>query len=180
VGQADQPQAMLLNRLQRLRQLAVPDAVFAVLAAGIGFALGHDLEAISAGGGLSIPYRFGEEAIDTAHYFGPSRRPCCSIAFSACGSSLCQMPCLLFSPPVLVFWLVEQVIALGHDLEAISAGGGLSIPYRFGEEAIDTSIAFSACGSSLCQMPCLLFSPPVLVFWLWPWPKAGDRARPRP
>jgi diaminopimelate decarboxylase len=33
-------------------------------------ALGHDLEAISAGGGLSIPYRFGEEAIDTAHYFG--------------------------------------------------------------------------------------------------------------
>lgn len=33
-------------------------------------ALDHDLEAISAGGGLSIPYRFGEEAIDTAHYFG--------------------------------------------------------------------------------------------------------------
>ena len=31
---------------------------------------GQDLEAISAGGGLSIPYRFGEEAIDTQHYFG--------------------------------------------------------------------------------------------------------------
>ncbi|MEI2265654.1 diaminopimelate decarboxylase [Erwinia sp. CGal63] len=31
---------------------------------------GQDLQAISAGGGLSIPYRFGEEAIDTAHYFG--------------------------------------------------------------------------------------------------------------
>ncbi|HBI11370.1 MAG TPA: diaminopimelate decarboxylase [Franconibacter pulveris] len=31
---------------------------------------GQDLEAISAGGGLSIPYRYGEEAIDTAHYFG--------------------------------------------------------------------------------------------------------------
>ena len=31
---------------------------------------GQDLEAISAGGGLSIPYRFGEEAIDTDHYFG--------------------------------------------------------------------------------------------------------------
>jgi len=31
---------------------------------------GQDLEAISAGGGLSIPYREGEEAIDTAHYFG--------------------------------------------------------------------------------------------------------------
>lgn len=31
---------------------------------------GQDLEAISAGGGLSVPYRYGEEAIDTAHYFG--------------------------------------------------------------------------------------------------------------
>lgn len=29
-----------------------------------------DLQAISAGGGLSIPYREGEEAIDTAHYYG--------------------------------------------------------------------------------------------------------------
>ncbi|QTF07186.1 diaminopimelate decarboxylase [Brenneria izadpanahii] len=33
-------------------------------------ALGHDIEAISAGGGLSIPYRDGEEAIDTEHYYG--------------------------------------------------------------------------------------------------------------
>lgn len=31
---------------------------------------GQDLEAISAGGGLSIPYHFGEESIDTKHYFG--------------------------------------------------------------------------------------------------------------
>ncbi|WP_435927691.1 diaminopimelate decarboxylase [Dryocola sp. BD613] len=31
---------------------------------------GQDLEAISAGGGLSIPYREGEETIDTGHYFG--------------------------------------------------------------------------------------------------------------
>ena len=31
---------------------------------------GQNLEAISAGGGLSIPYREGEEAIDTDHYFG--------------------------------------------------------------------------------------------------------------
>ena len=31
---------------------------------------GQDLEAISAGGGLSVPYREGEEAIDTDHYFG--------------------------------------------------------------------------------------------------------------
>ena len=34
--------------------------------------------------------------------------------------------------------MVDQVVAFGQDLEAISAGGGLSIPYRFGEEAIDT------------------------------------------
>ena len=31
---------------------------------------GHDLHAISAGGGLSVPYREGEPVIDTAHYFG--------------------------------------------------------------------------------------------------------------
>ncbi|WON82930.1 MULTISPECIES: diaminopimelate decarboxylase [Chromobacterium] len=31
--------------------------------------LGHDIEAISAGGGLSIPYRDGDARIDTTHYF---------------------------------------------------------------------------------------------------------------
>ena len=34
--------------------------------------------------------------------------------------------------------MVRQVIDFGQDMEAISAGGGLSIPYREGEEAIDT------------------------------------------
>lgn len=34
--------------------------------------------------------------------------------------------------------MVQQVIALGQDIRAISAGGGLSIPYQQGEEAIDT------------------------------------------
>ncbi|MBV8041880.1 diaminopimelate decarboxylase [Pluralibacter sp.] len=34
--------------------------------------------------------------------------------------------------------MVRQVIDFGQDLQAISAGGGLSIPYREGEEAIDT------------------------------------------
>ncbi|PHV11087.1 diaminopimelate decarboxylase [Chitinimonas sp. BJB300] len=33
-------------------------------------AKGFDLHAISAGGGLSIPYQAGEAVIDTAHYFG--------------------------------------------------------------------------------------------------------------
>ncbi len=33
-------------------------------------AAGHDLQAISAGGGLSIPYREGDATIDTDHYFG--------------------------------------------------------------------------------------------------------------
>jgi diaminopimelate decarboxylase len=32
-------------------------------------ALGHDIEAISAGGGLSVPYRDGEPRIDVDHYF---------------------------------------------------------------------------------------------------------------
>ncbi|PWK98686.1 diaminopimelate decarboxylase [Pantoea allii] len=31
---------------------------------------GQDIEAISAGGGLSVPYHYGEDAIDTDHYFG--------------------------------------------------------------------------------------------------------------
>jgi len=34
--------------------------------------------------------------------------------------------------------LVDGVIAQGMDLQAISAGGGLSIPYRAGEPSIDT------------------------------------------
>ncbi|WP_447883659.1 diaminopimelate decarboxylase [Serratia fonticola] len=34
--------------------------------------------------------------------------------------------------------MVQQVIALGQDITAISAGGGLSIPYQHGEEAINT------------------------------------------
>jgi diaminopimelate decarboxylase len=33
-------------------------------------AAGHDLEAISAGGGLSIPYRSGDPVVDTQHYHG--------------------------------------------------------------------------------------------------------------
>ncbi|MBB6560163.1 diaminopimelate decarboxylase [Acidovorax soli] len=33
-------------------------------------AAGHDLHAISAGGGLSIPYRSGDPVIDTQHYYG--------------------------------------------------------------------------------------------------------------
>jgi diaminopimelate decarboxylase len=32
--------------------------------------VGQDLEAISAGGGLSIPYRDGEASVDTGHYYG--------------------------------------------------------------------------------------------------------------
>ncbi|MDC8773904.1 diaminopimelate decarboxylase [Roseateles albus] len=31
---------------------------------------GHDLQAISSGGGLSTPYRAGDASVDTQHYFG--------------------------------------------------------------------------------------------------------------
>ncbi|QHB33739.1 diaminopimelate decarboxylase [Yersinia canariae] len=34
--------------------------------------------------------------------------------------------------------MVAQVISLGQDISAISAGGGLSIPYQFGDDEIDT------------------------------------------
>ena len=33
--------------------------------------------------------------------------------------------------------------------------------------------AVQTVGKLSCQMPCFDCSPPVLVFWLWPWPKPG-------
>ena len=38
---------------------------------------------------------------------------------------------------------VREVVALGHDVSAISAGGGLSIPYRSGDASVDTAHYFS-------------------------------------
>ncbi|MEO5690474.1 MAG: diaminopimelate decarboxylase [Burkholderiaceae bacterium] len=38
---------------------------------------------------------------------------------------------------------VREVVALGHDVSAISAGGGLSIPYRTGDTPVDTAHYFS-------------------------------------
>ena len=38
---------------------------------------------------------------------------------------------------------VSDVVALGHDVTAISAGGGLSIPYRVGDASVDTGHYFS-------------------------------------
>ncbi|MFG6455503.1 diaminopimelate decarboxylase [Roseateles sp. BYS96W] len=38
--------------------------------------------------------------------------------------------------------LVKQTVAAGHDLHAISAGGGLSIPYRDGDAGIDVDHYF--------------------------------------
>ncbi len=43
--------------------------------------------------------------------------------------------------------MVRQVIEFGQDLQAISAGGGLSVPYQQGEEAVDTNITM------VCGMP---------------------------
>jgi diaminopimelate decarboxylase len=36
----------------------------------VAASLGHRVEAVSAGGGLSIPYRADEPVVDTAHYYG--------------------------------------------------------------------------------------------------------------
>ena len=38
---------------------------------------------------------------------------------------------------------VREVVALGHDVTAVSAGGGLSIPYRADEASVDTAHYFS-------------------------------------
>ena len=42
--------------------------------------------------------------------------------------------------------MVRQVVDFGQDLEAISAGGGLSIPYREGKRRL-TPITITACGA---------------------------------
>ncbi|WP_338803317.1 diaminopimelate decarboxylase [Xenorhabdus griffiniae] len=39
--------------------------------------------------------------------------------------------------------MVEQVMLCGEDIQAISAGGGLSIPYQEGEESVDTEHYYS-------------------------------------
>ncbi|MDE9454250.1 diaminopimelate decarboxylase [Xenorhabdus bovienii] len=39
--------------------------------------------------------------------------------------------------------MVEQVILCGEDIQAISAGGGLSIPYKVGDEVVDTEHYYS-------------------------------------
>ncbi|MBD2822056.1 diaminopimelate decarboxylase [Xenorhabdus sp. 42] len=39
--------------------------------------------------------------------------------------------------------MVELVISCGEDIQAISAGGGLSIPYKTGEEVVDTEHYYS-------------------------------------
>ncbi|OTA18017.1 diaminopimelate decarboxylase [Xenorhabdus vietnamensis] len=39
--------------------------------------------------------------------------------------------------------MVEQIILCGEDIQAISAGGGLSIPYKIGEESVDTEHYYS-------------------------------------
>ena len=81
--------AELLNALAAVRQHGLKliglhmhigsgvdyDHLSEVCGAMVGFvkqahAAGHDLQAISSGGGLSTPYRDGEVSVDTAHYFG--------------------------------------------------------------------------------------------------------------
>ncbi|MXP56674.1 diaminopimelate decarboxylase [Pantoea sp. Mhis] len=39
--------------------------------------------------------------------------------------------------------MIQHVIQLNHDISIISAGGGLSVPYRFGEKKIDTRHYFN-------------------------------------
>ncbi|MBC8946889.1 MULTISPECIES: diaminopimelate decarboxylase [Xenorhabdus] len=39
--------------------------------------------------------------------------------------------------------MVEQAVLCGVDIQAISAGGGLSIPYKIGEEVVDTDHYYS-------------------------------------
>jgi diaminopimelate decarboxylase len=58
--------------------------------------------------------------------------------------------------------LVTQVKTLGHDIEAISAGGGLSIPYRAGESRLDTAHYFSLWDGARQRIATLLGHPVAL------------------
>lgn len=58
--------------------------------------------------------------------------------------------------------LVETVKAQGMDLQAISAGGGLSIPYQSGEPQIDTQHYFELWDSARLQIAALLGHPVTL------------------
>ena len=55
--------------------------------------------------------------------------------------------------------LVTQVKTLGHDIEAVSAGGGLSIPYRAGESRLDTTHYFSLWDGARQRIATLLGHP---------------------
>ena len=58
--------------------------------------------------------------------------------------------------------LVETVNAQGMDLQAVSAGGGLSIPYQAGEAQIDTAHYFSLWDAARQQVARLLGHPVTL------------------
>ena len=58
--------------------------------------------------------------------------------------------------------LVQTVKAQGMDLQAISAGGGLSIPYQAGEAQIDTAHYFSLWDAARVQIASLLAHPVTL------------------
>lgn len=66
--------------------------------------------------------------------------------------------------------LVRTVHAAGHDLHAISAGGGLSIPYREGEERINPTHYF-ACGTLPANTP----KPSSATPWAWSWSRGAGR-----
>lgn len=55
--------------------------------------------------------------------------------------------------------MVEQVVELGHDLEAISAGGGLSIPYRAGEVEVNTDHYYGLWNDAREKIACVLGHP---------------------
>ena len=64
--------------------------------------------------------------------------------------------------------LVERAKAAGHDLQAISAGGGLSIPYREGDATIDTDHYFGLWDAARKQAEASL-----AITWGWSWSPAA-------
>jgi diaminopimelate decarboxylase len=80
IWHADLPAALAVIRRHRLALVGIHmhigsgvdyahlETVCAAMVATV-LSLGHDIEAISTGGGLSVPYQAFEPRVDTAHYF---------------------------------------------------------------------------------------------------------------
>ena len=58
--------------------------------------------------------------------------------------------------------------------QVLQVGARADVHVQAGDrQAVTVGAIAGSRRAASCQMPCFDCSPPVLVFWLWPWPKPG-------